>query len=244
MEIYYEDETATVYHNKMEDIIDKLKFDYIFTDPPYNIGYDYKDYKDKMSDEDYINLFTHFQSHKTIIIHYPEAIVNYVCEGIGRVSKMMSWCYASNSTFKAHRSIAFFNCNPDFNKVRQPYKDPYDKRNIRLMEKQKKLNQPVGCRSYDWFSDIELIKNRNREKCKDFTNQIPIQLLERILIMTTEENDIILDPFFGSGSLYFACKKTNRKCIGIEQSINHLGCFSQRLNQLKDIGDTKEENDE
>ena len=39
----------------------------------------------------------------------------------------------------------------------------------------------------------------------------------------------ILDPFFGSGSLYFACRNTGRKCIGIEQSQRHIDCFFQRL---------------
>jgi site-specific DNA-methyltransferase (adenine-specific) len=50
--------------------------------------------------------------------------------------------------------------------------------------------------------------------------------------MTTDEGDTILDPFFGSGSLYFACKNTNRKCIGIEQSSNHIGSFMERLNSI------------
>ena len=82
---------------------------------------------------------------------------------------------------------------------------------------------------YDWFNDINLIKNVSKEKCKDFTNQIPIKLLERIIILTTKEGDTILDPFFGSGSLYFACKNTNRKCIGIELSEKHLEFFKKRL---------------
>ena len=57
--------------------------------------------------------------------------------------------------------------------------------------------------SYDWFNDIQMIKNVSKEKISSFTNQIPIKLLERILLMTTSQGDTILDPFFGSGSLAF-----------------------------------------
>ena len=53
-----------------------------------------------------------------------------------------------------------------------------------------------------------MIKNVSNEKCEEFTNQIPIQLLERIILLTTKEGDTVLDPFFGSGSIYQACLNT------------------------------------
>ena len=224
MEIFYTDEIATIYYGDMKKIINDLKFDYILTDPPYNINYKYPDYKDIMDEDEYVNLFTYFQARPTIVIHYPEAIVNSVCEGIGKVKKMVSWCYSNNGSSRAHRAIAFFNCEPDFTKVKQPYKNPNDKRIKKLIEKGSE-----GARLYDWFNDIQMIKNVSKEKCANFTNQIPIELLIRIILLTTEEGDTILDPFFGSGSLYFACKITNRKCIGIEQSKIHLNTFIERM---------------
>ena len=102
-------------------------------------------------------------------------------------------------------------------KVKQPYKNANDKRIKKLIE-----NGSEGARMYDWFGDIQMIKNVSKEKISSFTNQIPIKLLERILLMTTSEGDTILDPFFGSGSIYFACKNTNRKCIGVEISQEHI----------------------
>jgi len=221
---FYEDEYAKIYHGSMTDLIDELKFDMIITDPPYNISYKYPDYHDNMNEEEYINLFTKFQGLPSVIIHYPEAICNYIASGIGPVNKIVSWCYNNNGSSKAHRAIAFFNCMPNFNKVRQPYKNPTDKRVAKLI-----ANGSKGARLYDWFNDIQMIKNVSKEKCKDFTNQIPIQLLERIILLCTNEGDTIIDPFFGSGSLYFACKKLNRKCIGIELSKEHLECFKSRL---------------
>jgi len=226
IEKYYEDEVATVYHGDIADLISKLKYDIIITDPPYNIGYKYPDYDDNMFEEDYIEMLSCMQAQPTVIIHYPEAICNYVYSALGPVKKIINWCYHNNCSYRAHRTIAFFGCTPDFKRVRQPYKDPKDKRNIKLME-----NGSTGARMNDWFSDIQIIKNSSKEKCSDFTNQIPIALLERIILMTTNEGDVILDPFFGSGSLYFACKKTNRKCIGIDISKTHLECFKKRISQ-------------
>ena len=219
----FTDDTLTLYKGDFREIIKDLEYDYVLTDPPYNINYKYPDYEDKMDENEYINMFSHFQGVKTIIIHYPEAIVNYICEGIGRVSKLIAWCYSNNGSAKAHRSIAFFNCSPDFNKVKQPYKNTNDKRIKKLIE-----NGSEGARMYDWFNDIQMIKNVSKEKISSFTNQIPIKLLERILLMTTSQGDTILDPFFGSGSLYFACKNTGRKCIGIEQSQQHIDSFMER----------------
>jgi len=227
MSLFYEDEVCKVYNSNMEDIINNLEYDLIITDPPYNIDYKYPDYKDKTNREEYISLFKHFKNKPCVVIHYPEAICNYVCKGIGSVNKIISWCYSNNSSSKAHRSIGFFNIIPDFKKVKQPYKNLNDKRIKKLIEKGSE-----GARLYDWFNDIELVKNVSKEKIKGFTNQIPIKLLERIILLTTEEGDTILDTFFGSGSIYFACKNTNRKCIGIEQSNIHLNYFLERLKSI------------
>ena len=223
----YEDDTLILYNNNFKDIIEDLNFDYIITDPPYNINYKYPGFNDNLNQEDYIDLLSNLQGFKSVIIHYPESIINEVAEALGPVSKIISWCYNNNGSSKAHRSIAFFNCNPDFKQVKQPYKNPNDKRIKKLIE-----NGSTGARLYDWFNDIQLVKNISKEKCKDFTNQIPIELLERIILLTTDEGDTILDPFFGSGSIYFACKNTNRKCIGIEISKQHTDIAMNRISEF------------
>lgn len=220
---FYKDDVAVVYHADYRDMINDLKFDYIITDPPYNVNYNYPDYSDNLSSEKYIELLAPLNDYKSIMIHYAEDFCGVVGEAMGRPSRCVSWCYSSN-LLRQSRMIAWFGCLPDFNKVKQPYKNPNDKRIKQLIE-----NGSQGARLYDWWNDIQLVKNVSKDKCADFTNQIPVQLLERILLLTTNEGDTILDPFFGSGSLYFACRNTKRKCIGVEQSIRHLGFFEQRL---------------
>jgi site-specific DNA-methyltransferase (adenine-specific) len=221
---FFKDEIATVYHSDFTKIIDDLTFDYIITDPPYNIDYKYPDYKDKLTSENYINLLSYLNSYKTIMIHYIESLCGDVGEAMGKPSRCVTWCYSSNLQ-RQSRMIAWYGCSPDFNKVKQPYKDTSDKRIKELIKKGSE-----GARIFDWWADIQMVKTGSKDKCKGFTNQIPVKLLERIILLTTKEGDIILDPFFGSGSLYFACKNTGRKCIGIEQSKKHLEYFKNRLN--------------
>ena len=225
---FFEDNVAVIYNCKFEDIIKELSFNLIITDPPYNKKYKYPDYKDNMSDEDYINMLSELNYYSSVVIHYPETFGGELAESLGKPDKLIPWCYNTNLNRQC-RLIGFYGVVPDLKKVRIPYKDMKDKRNIKLIE-----NGSQGAKLYDWWSDIGLVKNTSKEKLKNFTNQIPIKLLERIIILTTNEGDVILDPFFGSGSLYFACKNTNRKCIGIEQSRKHLELFKERFN-LKNI---------
>jgi site-specific DNA-methyltransferase (adenine-specific) len=221
----HNDDVGVVYNNDFREIIEHLEFDYIITDPPYNVNYDYPDYKDNLSSEKYIEMLSYLNSYKTMMIHYPEAFCGDVGEAMGRPERCVSWCYSSNLP-RQSRMIAWYGCKPDFNLVKQPYKNPNDARIKKLI-----AGGSEGSRVYDWWNDIQLVKNVSKDKCKGFTNQIPIALLERIILLTTKPGDTILDPFFGSGSLYFACKNTGRKCIGIEQSEKHLSFFKERYDK-------------
>ena len=57
----------------------------------------------------------------------------------------------------------------------------------------------------------------------------PVQLLERIIKMTTNEGDMILDPMSGSGTTGEACKNLNRKCILIDKNEEAIEIIKLRL---------------
>lgn len=61
--------------------------------------------------------------------------------------------------------------------------------------------------------------------------QKPECLLERIILSSTKENDIILDPFMGSGTTCVVAKKLNRKYIGIEKDEKYFQIAYNRVNQ-------------
>lgn len=48
--------------------------------------------------------------------------------------------------------------------------------------------------------------------------QKPIKMIERLLLLSSNEEDTILDPFMGSGTTGIACKRNNRNFIGIESN--------------------------
>jgi len=59
--------------------------------------------------------------------------------------------------------------------------------------------------------------------------QKPLKLLERILLASTNERDLVLDPFNGSGTTAIAAVKLNRKYLGIEISEEYLNLTIHRL---------------
>jgi len=65
------------------------------------------------------------------------------------------------------------------------------------------------------FSDVQTASHINHNKM-NHPHQKPIDLLSKIILHSSKEGDLILDPFAGSGSTCKACNKLNRKWIGIE----------------------------
>lgn len=83
-------------------------------------------------------------------------------------------------------------------------------------------------------SDILRIYNK---KTKDFKGQNlhdtekPISLYELLIQNSSNENDIVLDPFVGSGSFLVACHNTKRNCIGFELDKEYYDKAKQRLDE-------------
>jgi len=190
----------TIYQADCRTLIEKLPTNsLIISDPPYNIGFDYPDHDDRMSEEEYIEMFCMFQQMPCVFIHYPEEMIKYVCSGMGCPDEIVSWVYPSNIG-RQHRMIAWFNCKPDFSKVKQPYRNPTDKRIMELIAKGSK-----GTDIYDWW-EIDLVKNVSEEK-QPYTNQIPEEVIGRIIKTTATEGTVIVDPFNGSGTTIAVAKK-------------------------------------
>ena len=61
--------------------------------------------------------------------------------------------------------------------------------------------------------------------------QKPTKLIEHIINKSTNENDVILDCFMGSGSTGVACMNTNRKFIGIELDKNYFNIAKERIEE-------------
>jgi len=94
----------------------------VITDPPYNQNYHYGKYKDKLNEEDYINLLAAIPL-PCVIIHYPEETINILPKALKvKCEQVVTWVYNSN-TRKQSRLISWWGCKPDSSKVRQPRLD-------------------------------------------------------------------------------------------------------------------------
>lgn len=62
--------------------------------------------------------------------------------------------------------------------------------------------------------------------------QKPLEILEKIILASTNENDLILDPFCGSSTTGIASVKLNRKYIGIDNSKEYLDLSIRRYKEL------------
>lgn len=81
------------------------------------------------------------------------------------------------------------------------------------------------------WTDISPIVPWSKERVKHPT-QKPLQLMERIIRIFTNENELILDCFAGSGTTLVACKNYNRKYIGVEKDHDYFQICNNRLNNI------------
>jgi len=79
----------------------------------------------------------------------------------------------------------------------------------------------------------ERLKDENGKKVH--STQKPEKLLENIILSTTIENDIVLDPFFGTGTTGAIAKKFGRKFIGIEMDPYYIKHATDRINSVETI---------
>lgn len=99
----------------------------IVTDPPFNVGYHYDEYADKMGEGEYYEMLAEiFSLCPFVIIHYPEAIYRVAFQTGQFPERVVSWVYNSN-TPRQHRDAAYFGIAPNFDGMGE-YKNPTDKR--------------------------------------------------------------------------------------------------------------------
>ena len=98
----------------------------------------------------------------------------------------------------------------------------------------KSLNDGIQMRS-DWVLPIctghERLKNERGDKAHP--TQKPESLLHRIIVATTKPNDVVLDPFFGTGTTGAVAKKLGRDFIGIEREPAYIKVAKERIKNIR-----------
>ena len=102
----------------------------------------------------------------------------------------------------------------------------------------KTLNDDVQMRS-DWSLPIcnggERLKGESGDKLHP--TQKPEALLHRVLLASTQADDVVLDPFFGTGTTGAVAKKLGRHFIGIEAEADYAEAAMQRIGRIEKLAD-------
>ena len=201
----------------------------IVTDPPFNVGYHYNTYKDNMKEQEYIEWLYQILNIGVpfVVIHYPEMLHKLSIKLGYAPNKVVSWVYNSN-TAKQHRDIAFYGVKPIFSQVKQPYKNPTDKRIA------KRIAEGKGARLYDWWN-INQVKNVSKKEI-DHPCVMPNNVMENIIGILPKNITTIIDPFMGAGSTGLACKKYDKDFIGIELDEGYFKIAKDRIQEYQSQG--------
>ena len=100
------------------------------------------------------------------------------------------------------------------------------------------------CRIYEFGTGLNYVKDKNfydrvHNDKPIRTNKLhptekPISLLEKFILLSSKENDTVLDCFMGSGSTGVACINTNRNFIGIEKDDKYFEIARDRIEKAKE----------
>ena len=98
----------------------------------------------------------------------------------------------------------------------------------------KSFNDDLQMRS-NWNIPIcsgnERLKDENGIKAH--STQKPAEVLKRIILATSKENDVVLDPFFGSGTTGAVAKLLRRNFVGIEKEDKYIKVAKERIKKVK-----------
>lgn len=97
----------------------------------------------------------------------------------------------------------------------------------------KALNDDLQMRS-DWHLPLCTGKERLKvDGAKAHSTQKPEALLYRVILASSNPGDVVLDPFFGSGTTGAVAKKLNRRWIGIERDESYVALARQRIESIQ-----------
>jgi DNA modification methylase len=126
---------------------------------------------------------------------------------------------------------------PKFNK--DAVRVPYDAKTIEVYLKDKRYKDLDARRAHleagKYATNIlrvPSLKGISKEKV-GHPSQKPIALIEKLIACSTDEGDLVLDPFLGSGTTAAAAERLNRQWIGIERDPTYIQMIQTRLDSQR-----------
>ena len=256
MKPYYEEEGIQIYNADCLEVLPSLeKVDLCLTDPPYgvtNCEWDsiiplellWKQLKQIIKSNGAI-ILTAIQPFTTILISTNIKMFRY--EWLWCKNQPSNPAVANKRPMRWHENILIFYekqpiYNPQFTdcslSTKLRWKNGQENKNQKEWTKNghfKYTKNPIiqyqiKPKSYIYFNVV------SRAMGTFHPTQKPVELMEYLIKTYTNENELVLDFAMGSGTTLCACKKLNRRCIGIEISKEYCDIAIKRLkNTQKDM---------
>ena len=218
----------------------------MITSPPYNVS---KEYDDDLSLQEYLDMIKNvFSETYRVLVNGGRACINVA--NIGRkpyiplsdyISKMMNeigynmrgeiiWNKRSGAGISMAWGSWQSASNPVLRDVHE-YILIFSKGNFKRTSKNK-TNTIKKEQFMEWTKSVWLMNPESAKKV-GHPAPFPIELPYRLIQLYSFKNDIILDPFIGSGSTAIASLKSERKYIGYDINPDYVKIAEKRLESLK-----------
>ena len=122
--------------------------------------------------------------------------------------------------YPSHYSLLYFSKGKakTFRKIRTPIeKCRHCGGEIKDYGGHRNAMNPLGVNLTDIWNDIPPVRHWKFKSKKRRANQLSTKLLSRVVHMSTNKADVVLDPFGGSGTTFDVCENEGRHWIGIEK---------------------------
>jgi len=229
--------------------IPNSSIDMTFADPPFNLNKKYGNYRDTKGEKEYIQWSEKWLAEMvritkptgSIFVHnIPKWLIHFA-NHLNKIAFFKHWIAwdsmgapLGKTLLPSHYGILFYTKNQKgfkFNELRSPHKKcPHCGEMIKDYGGKKNQINPYGTLLSDVWSDIHRIRHgsrRDKHPC-----QLPEPLLERLILMTTNEGDVVLDPFIGAGTTVLAAKRLGRNFIGIDIDPQYKSIIENKLKRV------------
>jgi len=222
--------------------------DLIFADPPFNIGYRYDGYHDRKAKDSYIAWTRQWMTackrvlkrHGSFYIAIGDeyaANVKIIADELGLFMRnWIIWHYSfgqqTRTKFARSHTHIFY-----FVKDRQHFTFNAEAARV-ISDRQKKYQDkranPAGKMPDDVWDEYPRVCGTFKER-KAFPCQMPESLMARIIRVSSNEGDWVLDPFSGSGTTAVVAAKLRRIYTGIEISQEYAQLSRQRVETCRNM---------
>jgi site-specific DNA-methyltransferase (adenine-specific) len=223
--------------------------DMVFVDPPYNLGKEYELYEDNKEAREYIawcekwltEIVRETKPTGSIFVMNIPRWLTYFAEHLNKKAYFKHWIVWNSmgkpkgkTLLPSHYGILWYVKSKEFKfyDIRAPH--PRCRKSNELIADwggKKEALHPFGPLVSDVFSDIHRIRHKKRRD--EHPSQLPVPLLERLILATTDEGDIVLDPMVGTGTTCVAAKRLGRRFIGIDIDPKYVEISHKNLEKAK-----------